>query len=185
MNNGREDGNKLPVATIRDCMDGPTLQALCIMGKISGAQTLEQATSEKVEDWFTAAHTAAPRDLSERIHSALSAVKYKDCQADPAGAALTFCLDAIKALDKNNASEIMQDQHKATYLINKLEEKLQPDLLRERVKMRRSTWTKEEKGDISKFQECISALAVDVSQNEVARARLSGGNKRWNTETER
>ena len=185
VNNGREDGNKLPTATIRDCIDGPTLQALCIMGKISGAQTMEQATPEKVEDWFTAAHTAAPRDLSERIHSALSAVKYKDCQADPAGAALTFCLDAIKALDKNNASEIMQDQHKAAYLINKLEEKLQPDLLRERVKMRRSTWTKADKGDILKFQECISALAVDVSQNEVARARLSGGKKRSNTETER
>ena len=181
MNNGRDEANKLPIATIKDCMDGPTLHALCIMGKISGATSLEQATAEKVEQWFVTAHTVAPRDLSERIQSALSAVKYKPCKEDPAGAALTFCLDAIKALDKNNASEIMDDPDQGKYLINKLREKLEPDLLRERVRMKMDTWKKEDKGKIKVFQECVSVLAVEVAQNEVARSRL--GKKRDHPES--
>ena len=140
LNNGRDEDNQLPVATIRDCMQGPTLKALCIMGEIPGASTLEQATASNVETWFQA---AAPRDLSERIHSAVSSVKYKQCKDDPAGAALTFCLDAVKALDKNNASAIMQDEGKAKFFIDKLQEKLEPSVLRERVRMKRTTWTKE------------------------------------------
>ena len=174
VNLGRAAGNKLPIATIRDCIDGTTLQALCILGKITGASTLEQATADKVEAWFTAAHTATPLDLSERVQSALASVTFKNVKADPAGAAFTFCLEVVKSLDKNNASDILSNPDKAKYVINKLENKLEPDLLRERVKMKRDTWTNQEKGDLLLFQECVSTLAVDVAQNEVARARIGG-----------
>lgn len=177
VNAGRDQDELLPVATVKDCIDGPTLHALCIMGKIDGATTLEQATAAKVAAWFNAAYTEAPRDLSERIHSAVSSVVYKPSKVDPSGAALTFCLDVVKAIDKNNASEILQDREKGKYLIDKLEAKLEPPLLRERVRMKRATWTKAEQGNISLFQECASKLAVDVAQNELARTRI-GGKKR-------
>eukprot|EP00171_Calliarthron_tuberculosum_P001202 IDg1202t1 len=63
---------------------------------------------------------------------------------------------------------------KGGLLIKFLEGKVEPLIFRERIKMKRSTWSKRDKGDIGIFQTQLSALSVDVAQNEIARSRILG-----------
>lgn len=176
INETRAANDQISIASTKDCMEGPLLHALCMMGQIPAATTLEDANEANVQIWFDEAMSKEPKDLSERIQAALSSVYHKPSKHDPAGAVLTFCVTAVKALDRNNASNILNQGDKAKYFLNKMEDKIEPPVLRERLRMQRSTWTKEEKGSIAKFQEVLATLAVDVHQNEVARARV--GKKR-------
>eukprot|EP00173_Palmaria_palmata_P002635 Plantae.Rhodophyta-Palmaria_palmata.ctg2760.p2 GENE.Plantae.Rhodophyta-Palmaria_palmata.ctg2760~~Plantae.Rhodophyta-Palmaria_palmata.ctg2760.p2 ORF type:complete len:107 (+),score=29.68 Plantae.Rhodophyta-Palmaria_palmata.ctg2760:401-721(+) len=105
----------MKVATLRDCMDGTTLHSLCMMKRIDGATKVKEATEENVQKWFEKKQEANPFNLFERISSALAKISYKQCKADPAGAALTFFIDAVKALDKKNASEIMSEPDQAMF----------------------------------------------------------------------
>eukprot|EP00173_Palmaria_palmata_P005081 Plantae.Rhodophyta-Palmaria_palmata.ctg8222.p1 GENE.Plantae.Rhodophyta-Palmaria_palmata.ctg8222~~Plantae.Rhodophyta-Palmaria_palmata.ctg8222.p1 ORF type:complete len:225 (-),score=45.78 Plantae.Rhodophyta-Palmaria_palmata.ctg8222:471-1145(-) len=146
--------------------------ALCMMKKIDSATKLEEATEENVQKWFEKRQEAHPFDLSERISSALAMIRYKHSKTDPAGAALTFFIDAVKALDKNNASEIMSEPEKAMYFLDRLQDKVEPPILKERLKMKRATWTKAEKANFSTLQEETARMAVDMQQNEIARTRV-------------
>ena len=173
VNKSRSSENKIVIATIRDCIDGQLLAALVKMNKIPDAKTVEQATSTRVEKWFKDAFNFAPQDLSERIDAVLSAVKYTKIRGDPAGSALTFCVDIMKALSTNVAEEVLNDVDQSVKFIDRLVEKLGVSckLLRERMKMRREGWTKKERGDFNKFEEALSALSIDVHQNELASKR--------------
>ena len=175
VNKSRSSENKIVIATIRDCIDGQLLAALVKMKKIPDANTVEQASAEKVDKWFNGALNFAPQDLSERIDGVLSAVKYTKIRGDPAGSALTFCVDVMKALSTNVASDVLDDVDQAAKFIDRLVEKLGSSckVLRERMKMRREGWTKTERGDFNKFETALSSLAIDVHQNEVAFKRSS------------
>lgn len=84
-------------------------------------------------------------------------------RSDPTEAALSFCLNAVKSLDQNKASEILKDKENASHFIKSVEGKLEPPILLKRTKMNRSTWSKQEKDDIGILQTQISALSVDVA----------------------
>ena len=45
-----------------------------MMGEIDGADSVEDATDEKVKAWFETASTQAPKDLSEHIDAAVGSV---------------------------------------------------------------------------------------------------------------
>ena len=145
------------------------------MKTILNANTVEQASAEKVEKWFNGALNFALQDLSERIDGVLSAVKYTKIRGDPAGSALTFCVDVMKALSTNVASDVLDDVDQAAKFIDRLVEKLGSSckVLRERMKMRREGWTKTERGNFNKFETALSSLAIDVHQNEVVFKRSS------------
>lgn len=171
----RTSENKIVIATIRDCMDGQLLAALVKMGKIPEASTLDQATPKRVFKWFKQSLNFAPQDLSERTDAVLSAVKYNKIRGDPAGSALMFCVDVMKAISTNVADDVLQDVDQAVKFIDRLLEKVGSTckVLKERMKMRREGWSKKERGDFSKFEEALSSLAIDVHQNEVAFKRSS------------
>lgn len=173
VNSNRPDDDQIEVASIRDCMDGKLLHALCIMGEIEGADTVEQATPQMVKVWFDNQIATSPRDMVSRIKAAVASVKYRQCPEDPSGAALTFCADLVMALDKHNVSDIIQDVEKAKTLIDMLENKIEPALLRKRLKDARSFWSKEEKGQLKFFKTNLAKLAAEVQQNEDARASLN------------
>ena len=109
LNKDQEEDAKLTPASIKDCIDGQTLHALCMLGQIDGAETIEEATVDKVKAWFEAASAVAPKDLSERIDSAVSATKFKINKQSPSGAVHNYLLDFVKSLDQHNASEIFKD----------------------------------------------------------------------------
>ncbi len=182
VNRSRSSDTKIVIATIRDCIDGQLLAALVKMKKIPDANTVDQATFKRVDKWFQGALNFAPQDLSERIDAVLSVVKYTKLRGDPAGSALTFCVDVMKALSTNVAEDVLEDVDQAVKFIDRLVEKLgiSCKVLRERMKMRREGWTKKERGDFSKFESALSSLAIDVHQNEVAFKR---SNKSANSET--
>ncbi|KAI0559370.1 hypothetical protein FGB62_155g11 [Gracilaria domingensis] len=182
LNRNRSSDDQMAIASIRDCIESSTPHALCIMGEIENASTAEEASPENVQEWFDGALSAAPKDLSKRIEAALASVSYSVCEQDPAGAVNTF---VINALDQHNACSILSDRDKAKFMINKLEEKLEPPLLRERVKMRRALWNTDEKSDIKFFRKEVAALAVDVSQNDLARSRMYSSGKRARTDQAR
>ncbi len=71
VNKSRSSGNKIFIATIRGCIDGQLLAALVKMNKIPEAKTVEQATPEGVDNWFSNALNFAPQDLPERIDAVL------------------------------------------------------------------------------------------------------------------
>ena len=170
VNKSRSDDSKILIASIRDCMDGQMLTALVKMKKIDGAETVEQAISDKVEKWFKQLVNYTPQDISERIAAVLSVVKYTKVRGDPAGSALTFCIDVMKSLSTNVAENILTDTDEAIKFIDKLVEKLGASckILRERMKMRREGWTKKYRGDFNKLETELALLAIDVQQNEVA-----------------
>lgn len=177
INKSRKIDSKIVVASIRDCIDGQMLSALVRMNKIEGAETVEQATPKRVERWFKKALNFAPQDLSERVASVLASLKYVKVRGDPAGSALTFCIDVMKSISTNVADDILRDVDQASKFIDKLVEKLGVScpVLRERMKMRREGWTKKEKGDFNKFESALTSLAIDVHQNEIAIKRTSKG----------
>ncbi len=96
--------------------------------------------------------------------------KYTKIRGDPAGSALEFCVDAMKALSANVAEYVLNDVDQAVKFIDRLVEKLGTSckMLRERMKMRREGWTKKERGDFNKFETALWSLAIDLHQNEVA-----------------
>lgn len=172
INRSRDEKNKIVPATIKNCIEPALLSSLCILGQIQGAKSVEEAQESAVEEWFTTRIRSKPRDLAERVRSAIDTVTYTQCKEDPAGAALTFVLDIVKSLEVNNASEVIQDKDRTKGLIVKLVNKLEPPELKERIKDALECWSNEEKASLSFFQERIATTAVDVAQGEIARARL-------------
>ena len=175
INKSRSADTKIVVASIRDCMDGQILSALVKMKKIEGAGNVEQALPKKVEKWFRKIVNYTPQDFSERIAAVLSGVKYTKVRGDPAGSALTFCIDVMKALSVNVAGSVLVNVDQAIKFIDKLVEKLGDSckVLRERMRMRREGWNKKERGDFNKFETELALLAIDVHQNEVAMKRTT------------
>ena len=53
VNEERGADNQIKMASIRDCMDDNLLHALCIMGEIEGALSLEEATTKKSKNGLT------------------------------------------------------------------------------------------------------------------------------------
>ena len=173
VNKSRASDAKIHIASTRDCIDGQLLSALVKMNKIPDATTVEQATPKRVEKWFSGALNFAPQDLSERIDTVLSSVKYTKIRGDPAGSALTFCVDIMKSLSTNVAEDVLQDVDQAVKFIDRLVEKLGMSckVLRERMKMRREGWSKKERSDFNKFESALTSLAIDVHQNDLALKR--------------
>lgn len=133
---------------------------------------MEEATDDSVKKWFEERLASAPRDLSERVRSAVESVKFEQCRKDPYGAGLRYVLNVVGALDKNNASEVVNDKEMCKSLNNKLIVKLEPPELRERIRDNKECWTSEQKADLSFFQTRVTEVAVDVMQGEIARDRL-------------
>ena len=96
----KDRSDKIHLATIKDCVDPTTLHALCVMGEIQNADKVEDATSEAVQEWFKTASCLAPKDLSERIDSALHSVVYESNKEDPAGGVTNFIVKVILHLIK-------------------------------------------------------------------------------------
>ena len=134
INSSRSTEEQIQPALIKNCIEPSILSSLCILGKISGASVPNEATENAVQEWFEDRLKSAPRDLAERMRSALATVTYKICRADPEGAALTFVLDVISALDRHNAAEVVKNGEICKNLIERLVKKLEPPELRERVK---------------------------------------------------
>lgn len=172
VNRTRNEEEQLIPASIRQCVKPELLQSLCIIGEIIGATTVEEATDENVKEWFDARLTAAPKDISERVRSAIDSVTYKQCKQDPSGAAMEFVLNIITALDKNNASEVVQESEKSKSLINRLIHKLEPAELVVRLNDERAYWSSSDKSNLQFFMKRISALAVEVHNGEMARAKV-------------
>ena len=118
-------------------------------GQIEGATNATEATDEKVRSWFDARLVTAPEELTDRVRSALESVKYQVNKQDPSGAALRFIVKIVTALDRNNASEVIDDMVTAKSLNWKLVQKLEPPELRERIRAASDCWTGEQKSSLS------------------------------------
>ena len=162
VNKDRDEASKLSLATIKDCMNSSTLHALCIVGEIENASTVEDATSEMVKKWFDNASTSTPKDLPERIDVTLRSMSFKPNKEDPAGDVANFMIEAITALDQNNASEVLKDGDMAKKFIDRLVPKFKPDVLQERIKMLRRGWTKAQLADIKLFKDEVSNVALKI-----------------------
>jgi len=115
---------------------------------------------------------------SEVLHSlciAVSSVNYAVCEKDPGGAAMEFVVQIVTALDKNSVSSVVKDLEKCKSLIGQLCDKLEPQELRFRMNEERTFWASEEKGDLSHFMKRTSALATEIHNGEVARAKMKRG----------
>eukprot|EP00171_Calliarthron_tuberculosum_P023495 IDg23495t1 len=119
INRSRESSEHITPASIKNCLEPTLLSSLCILGQIEGSKTSKDATDSAVKAWFEKRLRSAPRDLAERVRSAVDSVKYKQCREDPSGAALTFVLDIVQALDRNNAAEVVSDKERCKGLIMK------------------------------------------------------------------
>lgn len=128
------------------------------MAKIQGAESVEQATAQAVDNRLEAASTVAPNDLSERIDASLLAVAYYSNNDYPLGGVANFFFNNIVALDRNNVSEVLKD-------IDQVVKKFKDTVLRERIKMRRRDQCKELKNE-------VGILALDLALTETSRERV-------------
>ncbi len=174
----RNDEDKLALASIKDCMESSTLHALCILGEIGTAYKVENATDSMVEEWFKRASSSTPKDLAERIDSALVSITYRHNNNDSAGSVPNFIIELIKSLDRNNASEVLQEADMAKHFIDRLVKKFEPPILQERIRMLRKAWKKEQLSNLKLFMNEVSNLAVEVALTETARKRLPRGETR-------
>ena len=180
----RSSDSQIKMASIRDCMDDNLLQALCIMGEIEGASSVEEATTEEVKDWFDAQLANLSRGIGTRLRTAVNFVRYKLCNEDPAGVALTFCVDAVRALDQQNASDVQKDCENSTKVIDMLQEKVEPAILRKKIRDERKYWSKDERGSIAHFKKHLVVQAILARDFEEAILRMKQ-NKKHDRETGR
>ena len=152
------------------------------MREIEGASTVEEASSEMVKSWFDTASMSTPRDLSERIEATLRSISFKPNKEDPAGGVANFIIEAITALDQNNASEVLKDSDMAKKFIDHLVPKFKPDVLQERIEMLRCVWTKTQLADIKLFKNEISSVALEISLTEISLSRVNPHKFRQNRE---
>ena len=172
VNKDRDVDSKIKLASIKDCIDPSTLHALCIMGEISGAESVDEATDDDVQAWFDKASTVSPKDLSERIDAALDSVSYAENREDPAGGVTNFIVKVITALDRNNASDVLKDKDLAKHFVDRLVKKFKNKVLQERIKMRRRGWNKSQLADIKFFKNEVGALAIELALTEAAQQRV-------------
>lgn len=169
---------RMAVATIKQCLDPTFLHSLCMMGRIEGATTAEEATDQGVQKWFDELLAKNPKDISERIRSAINSVKFSASNKDPQGAVSDYILSIVAALDQHNAYSILKEPKACENLINQLIPKLSPPELRMRIKNERAYWSSSERSSISHFDDRASALAVDTHNGEIARAMCEKGKGR-------
>ncbi len=60
VNRARKASRQVSPASIRNCIEPVLLQRLCILGQIEGAESVEEATNEKVQKWFDDRIASAP-----------------------------------------------------------------------------------------------------------------------------
>lgn len=183
INRTRPESSVIEPASIRQCVDAVLLNTVCILGEIEDATSLEEATDEKVQKWFNECSQVAPVSMMERVNAALNNITFTPDKNDASGAVRCFVIDVVSELDKNNVSEIVQDKETCKFLISKVIAKLEPIELLERIKDARNLWTAEQKSNISFFRTKACALAVEVNQGEIARARISRIDKKRNRNT--
>eukprot|EP00171_Calliarthron_tuberculosum_P017364 IDg17364t1 len=94
------------------------------------------------------------------MRSSVESVRYEQCRQDPACTDLTFVINIVKALERNEASDIIKDPERCKGLFQKLTHKLELRELKERIKNAYECWTKEGKCSLTFFQERISAIAL-------------------------
>lgn len=82
---------------------------------IPRATSVDNAIADQVQAWFDASIKEEPRDVTDRIHSAIGSVTYVEKKSDPAGSALTFILSAVKHFHKMlpNAAVDVHEHHLA------------------------------------------------------------------------
>lgn len=113
-----------------------------------------------------------PKEIADRFRTAIKSVTFDKCKADLVGAIKSFIIDIIRALDENNASDVVQDGENFKSLMTKLTQKLEPDELRVQVHEQRLYWSGAEKADFQFFMQHTCALAVEGNNSVVARAKI-------------
>lgn len=84
---------------LTECMDRRILKSLFLIGKIDRAKSATTLTNARVKKWFNDSIKEKPKDVTERIHSAVSSIKFEFDRTDPAGSDLTFTVDFGAALN--------------------------------------------------------------------------------------
>ena len=169
VNRSRPSSSRFDPATIRQCLRPSFLNSLCIMGRIEGANSSDEATDSAVKKWYEKVLGTNAKDLSERVRSAVKSVGFNKCEKDPQGNVTDFVLNIIAALDRNNASEVIQECKACENLIKDIIAKLQPPELRMRLLNEQLYWPSEQRGSISYFEERAGTLAVETFNGECAR----------------
>ena len=90
INRNRAEDNQIEIASIRQCLRPVLLHSLCIVGKIEGAATLEQATDENVKHWFDARLDPSSKDISERVTTAIGSIQHNPCNNNLSRATMDF-----------------------------------------------------------------------------------------------
>lgn len=91
---------------------------------------------------------------------------------------MNFIIGIVTGSDQSKASDVIKDTHKGNIFIDKIVGMVELALLRQRIKCKRAFWTKEQQGQIRFFQDQLSMVAVDIQQNEDARAAVANKGKR-------
>lgn len=69
INRSRTFANRITPASVRQCLAPTFLNSLCIIGRIDGASSSDEATDASVKKWFQERLDAVPKDLAERVRS--------------------------------------------------------------------------------------------------------------------
>ena len=169
MNRVRDAAGKIDIASIRECMDPVMRHCLCTAGQIDGAIELKDATDEAVKKWFDEKLADSPEDMKSGVRAAMNSVRYVSNKKDQSGGVLRFFVKVIAALDKKNASSMVQDKDTCKSLITKIIEKLEPAELRERLYEDPESWTFDQRSDMHFVLKRMRGMAEDVAQGENAR----------------
>ena len=109
LNQTRPANQRIPPATLKQCIQPKLLHSMCILGLIEGSASAEDASEYQVKKWFDETIKSTTKVLSERVNDAIQSVKYTLKPKDPAGTPMSYILDVITSLDEHNASEVTKE----------------------------------------------------------------------------
>lgn len=121
LNNLRTASQRIPPATLKQCICPKLLHSMCILGIIEDASSSDEATEEQIQEWFDSSLRVSTKNLAERVNDSikLNSVQYSLQSRDPASAPRVYVLNIITALDEHNASEVVRDTEQSRDLIKK------------------------------------------------------------------
>ena len=173
LNSTRSEGQRLPHASIRQCIKPEILHSMCILGYIEGASSAEEATDESVQLWFENQMRETGKDLIDRVDQAIAGVKFRFVEGDPKGSAQFFIISIVAQLDKMNASSVVKEPEQCKELILKLMKKVNPPAVRQLLFKAKTLWIKTERSDLKFFADQLSEYSAQVQRVSTAMAESS------------
>ena len=164
LNAGNPPEKAVKEVSRKSCIDPDLIMSLTENDEFAPAEKVEDVTEDRITIWLDELGRCSSENVPDQLRDALSRVKFEVDQADPKGAARAFFSDLNTELRRNRVDHIKSESPKQ--LIQLLIPKLEPAVLRGRLKDAFEFWSEEQKNNLKHFRDTTASVAAECARFE-------------------